>query len=104
MDSTPGPTVAEIDRYIEEGRRLIARAEACRRTLIERDAPEGHLLMAARILAAMDRVQATLLRRGARLRQSLAEAGRAPAVAVAARPPRPWWPLAGRRKAEARPS
>ena len=37
MDPTPGPTVAEIDRYIEEGRRLIARAEACRRTLIERD-------------------------------------------------------------------
>lgn len=107
MDTTPGSAAAEIDRYIEEGGALVARAEACRQTLIAQGAREGHLLMAARTITAMNRVQATLLRQRTALRQyaALSEAEIVPAVVVVARPARSWWALiGGRRKAEARPS
>ncbi|AWN36028.1 hypothetical protein [Methylobacterium radiodurans] len=103
MDPSPSSATAEIDRYIEEGRRLMARAEAGYRALAEQGAPEGHLLMAGRTITAMNRVQATLLRQRATLQQAV-EAAQAPAVILVARPPRPWWALVGRLRSEARPS
>ncbi|GJD78810.1 hypothetical protein [Methylobacterium gregans] len=110
MEPTPSSAIAEIDRFIEESRQLIARAEACRQSLIALGAREGHLLMATRTITAMGRIQATLLRQRAMLPQRALlpegaappEAGRVPAVVVVARPARPWWALVGRRKAEAR--
>jgi hypothetical protein len=104
MDTMPGSTVAEVDRYIAEGSRLIAHAETCRQALIAGGAQQGHLLMAARTLAAMNRVQATMERQRAALRQSLVEAVHAPTVLLVAQPARPWWPLLGGRKAEVRSS
>lgn len=103
MESTPSSAIAEIDRYIDEGSRLIARAEACRQSLAARGARQGHLLMAARTITAMGRVQATLLRQRRMLQEgaALPTAERA-AVVVVAPPGRPWWALIGRRKAEAR--
>lgn len=104
MESTPSSAIAEIDRYIEESRAIIARAEACRQSLAAQGAREGHLLMAIRTITAMGRVQATLMRQRAMLQQdaALLEAERVPAVVVVTRPARPWRALVGRWKAEAR--
>lgn len=52
-----GITGAELDRYLDEAACLIRRAESLQTVLEQAGAPEGHRLLAARVLLAMDRLQ-----------------------------------------------
>ncbi|WP_336487768.1 hypothetical protein [Methylobacterium nigriterrae] len=86
--------IAEVDRYLAEGARLIAQAEA-RRRQIDRDcAREGHRLMAAQILTAMRRT----LRLIEDHRIGLAAAATDPALAPVRAGRARWWPAFVRRR------
>ncbi|AWN42683.1 hypothetical protein [Methylobacterium durans] len=87
---------AEIDAYLIEGADLLRRAEECTSRLHKAGACEGHRLMAATTLMAMERLQFRMTV----YRDSLAaETALPPATAPAPVPDkRRWWPILTRRR------
>ncbi|MER2265580.1 hypothetical protein [Methylobacterium oxalidis] len=91
-------TRAEIDAYLAEGASLIQQAEECASRLHRAGACEGHRLMAATTLMAMQRIQFRMTVYRDRLAAEMA-----PLPAPVAVPPpvpekRRWWLILSRRR------
>ncbi|AWN39828.1 hypothetical protein [Methylobacterium durans] len=89
-------TRAEIDAYLAEGADLLRQAEECTSRLHKAGASEGHRLMAATTLMAMERIQFRMTAYRDRL---AAEMDSPPETAPAPVPEkRRWWPILSRRR------
>lgn len=84
LDAARAAVLADLDLYLDEGDRLIRQAETVRGAMEQAGAPEGHRLLAAQILLAMDRLQHGMRRHRAALAPD-------PEPAILTVPPRrPW--------------
>lgn len=79
--------LAQIDAYLAEAETLLERARECEDSLRSFGVCEGHQLMAAQVVRAMQRLQITI--QGSRHVLAVAPSSSAPASVTGK--PRPWW-------------